>query len=184
MPSAEHQLTHRHEGENLKPASQLCVCARPTDLRTGIRDKGQQHPPVPASPGGECCRPSSASRSWRAPASCQSCARSDRPGALCCAPNTCSIRARYGASHRAGAKLKLERFTSGRGRRAAQLQSWRPQSPGRTQYRQSGSRGGGPGSSARCHPRSSRRVDRDRAVIRALSSSESLGMTVSRSDNV
>jgi hypothetical protein len=45
---------------------------------------------VPASPGGECCRPGSASRSWRAPAPCQSCA----PGALCCAPNTCSIRAR------------------------------------------------------------------------------------------
>ncbi len=34
---------------------------------------------VPASPGGKCCRPGSASQSWRAPAPCQSCARSDRP---------------------------------------------------------------------------------------------------------
>src|SRR5262249_43771266 len=34
---------------------------------------------VPASPGGECCRPGSASRSLRAPARCRSFARSDRP---------------------------------------------------------------------------------------------------------
>ena len=34
---------------------------------------------VPASPGGECCRLGSASRSWRAPARCRSFARSDRP---------------------------------------------------------------------------------------------------------
>src|SRR5439155_23267410 len=34
---------------------------------------------VPASPGGECCRSGSASRSWRAPARCRSFARSDRP---------------------------------------------------------------------------------------------------------
>src|SRR3954453_14758339 len=33
---------------------------------------------VPASPGGECCRLGSASRSWRAPARCRSFARSDR----------------------------------------------------------------------------------------------------------
>ena len=44
---------------------------------------------VPASPGGERCRP--ASRSWRAPAPCQSCARSDRP-ARSAAPR---IHARY-----------------------------------------------------------------------------------------
>src|SRR5262245_30926853 len=34
---------------------------------------------VLASPGGECCRPGSVSRSWRAPAPCRSFARSDRP---------------------------------------------------------------------------------------------------------
>src|SRR5712672_4811991 len=37
---------------------------------------------VAASPGGECCRPGSASRSWRAPARCRSFARSDRPALL------------------------------------------------------------------------------------------------------
>jgi hypothetical protein len=44
---------------------------------------------VPASPGGECCRPSSSSRSWHAPARCF--VRTIRPpGAFCCAPNTCA----------------------------------------------------------------------------------------------
>src|SRR6266511_2766146 len=34
---------------------------------------------APASQGGECCRPGSASQSWRVPARCRSCARSGRP---------------------------------------------------------------------------------------------------------
>jgi hypothetical protein len=38
--------------------------------------------PVPASPGGERCRPGSASRSWRAPAPCQSCAPTARRALL------------------------------------------------------------------------------------------------------
>src|SRR2546430_12729020 len=36
-------------------------------------------PISPASQGGECCRPGSASQSWRVPARCRSCARSGRP---------------------------------------------------------------------------------------------------------
>ena len=34
---------------------------------------------APASQGGECCRPGSASQSWRVPARCRSCARFGRP---------------------------------------------------------------------------------------------------------